>query len=184
MYYRRAELGFSPEWVRMAKRSIATLLPEFNSIRMVRQYVDKFYGPASRQWVRYSADDFAAARTLSDWKERVRQAWGRVALRRLDDPARRITYGGNFQIQVAVNLDGLTPDDVRVELLIGRASRQGQDKDLKSMRFTPDGMAGSEQVFSLEMTPENCGRLIYRIRVYPHNELLTHPFEMGLMIWL
>ena len=24
----------------------------------------------------------------------------------------------------------------------------------------------------------------YRIRVYPHHEMLTHPFEMGMMIWL
>ncbi len=184
MYYRRAELGFSPEWVRMAKRSIATLLPEFNSIRMVRQYVDKFYGPASRQWARYSANNFAAARSLSDWKERVRLAWGGVSLRRLDEPVRRITYSASVSMRVAVKMDGLSPDDVRVELLVGRASRQGQDKELKALPFASAGVEGNEILFDLEMTPENCGRLIYRIRVYPHNELLTHPFEMGLMIWL
>ncbi|NTV94978.1 MAG: glycosyltransferase family 1 protein [Thiobacillus sp.] len=184
MYYRRNELGFSPEWVRMAKRSIATLLPQFNSIRMVREYVDKFYGPASRQWSRFVADDFAAARTLSEWKGRVQQAWGSVTLRRLDDPVRRVTYSENVQIQVAVNLDGLSPDDVRVEMLVGRASRQGQEKELRLLPFSPTGNQGSETVFTLEMTPEYCGRLIYRIRVYPCHELLTHPYELGLMIWL
>jgi starch phosphorylase len=29
-----------------------------------------------------------------------------------------------------------------------------------------------------------CGKLEYRIRVYPWHELLTHPFEMGMMRWL
>ncbi|MDD4882697.1 MAG: alpha-glucan family phosphorylase, partial [Gallionellaceae bacterium] len=131
MYYRRGALGFSPEWVRMAKRSITTLLPKFNSIRMVREYVDKFYAPASRQWSRFVADDYVAARTLAEWKGRIHHAWGGVTLRRLDDPVRRITYSEGVQIQVAVNLNGLAPDDVRVEMLVGRASRQGQEKELR-----------------------------------------------------
>jgi len=184
MYYRRGELGFSPEWVRMAKRSISTLLPKFNSIRMVREYVDKFYARASRQWVRYTADDYAAARAVSEWKGRIHQAWGGVTLRRLDDPIRRITYSENVQVQVAVKLNGLEPGDVRVEMLVGRASKQGQEKELRMLPFGATGMIGDECVFTLEMTPEYCGRLIYRIRIYPHHELITHPFEMGLMIWL
>jgi glycogen phosphorylase len=29
-----------------------------------------------------------------------------------------------------------------------------------------------------------CGKLEYRVRIYPHNPLLAHPFEMGMMRWL
>jgi starch phosphorylase len=184
MYYRRGSLGFSPEWVHMAKRSIATLLPQFNSNRMVREYMDKFYGPASRQWHRYRTKDFAAARSLADWKARVQQAWSGVTIRRLDEPAKRIMYSENVQVQVAVDLNGLKPADVRVEMLVGRASKPGQEHELRLMSFSPTGKDGKENVFTLEMTPEYCGRLIYRIRVFPHNDLLTHPFELGLMLWL
>ena len=42
MYYRRNHQGYSPEWVRMAKRSIATILPRFNAARMVNEYLAKF----------------------------------------------------------------------------------------------------------------------------------------------
>ena len=184
MYYRRVDLGFSPQWVKMAKRSIATLLPQFNSNRMVREYVDKFYGPASRQWHRFVDKDFSAARALAEWKARIQHAWSGVAMRRIDDPVRRITFSENILVQVAINLNGLTPEDVRIELLVGRASKQGQDRELRAMPFKPTSTEGNEHIFSLEMTPEYCGRLIYRIRVYPHNELLTHPFELGLMLWL
>ncbi len=184
MYYRRGALGFSPEWVRMAKHSIATLLPQFNSNRMVREYMDKFYGPASRQWHRYHNNDFAAARTLADWKARVQHAWNGVTIRRLDEPTKRITFSENVEIQVAVDLNGLNPADVRVEMLVGRATKQGQEHELRLLSFSPTAMAGKENVFTLEMTPEYCGRLVYRIRVYPHHELLTHRFELGLMLWL
>jgi len=43
---------------------------------------------------------------------------------------------------------------------------------------------GGEDQFALQLSPELCGKLEYRIRVYPCHELLTHSFETGLMIWL
>ena len=44
--------------------------------------------------------------------------------------------------------------------------------------------SADEQVFALELDPELCGKLGYRIRAYPCHELLTHPFELGLMLWV
>jgi glycogen phosphorylase len=74
LYYRRGDTGYSPEWVRMAKRSMATLMPRFNSIRMVSEYVQKFYLPATRQGRRFSESDFESARRVSEWKAQVRKA--------------------------------------------------------------------------------------------------------------
>ena len=185
MYYRRNELGYSTEWVNMAKRSIASLLPRFNATRMVLQYANQFYGPASRQWRRYSADDFAAARTVAAWKTKVRQAWGGVSLHRVDEPPKRLSFGEGMEIRVAAHLNGLAPEDVRVELLVGRASQAGQDKDLSAFAMQAGEVdANGICQFKIEMVPELCGRLIYRLRVYPFNPLLTHPFETGLMVWL
>ncbi len=184
MYYRRHELGFSSEWVHMAKKSITTLLPRFNATRMVMQYVNKFYGPASRQWRRYSEGGFAAAQSVAAWKAKVRQAWGGVSLRRLDEPQKRINFGDSLVLKAAVNLNGLAPEDVRVEVLVGRASKQGQDRDLQASQMKPEGHDGQDCLFSLELTPEMCGKLLYRVRVYPYHDLLTHPFETGLMVWL
>jgi starch phosphorylase len=184
MYYRRNELGFSPDWVRMAKRSISSLLPRFNSTRMVMQYVNKFYGSASRQWRRYSEGGFAAAQSVAAWKAKVRKSWSSVSLRRIDVPTKRVNFGDTVEIMVGVNLDGLVPEDVRVEMLIGRASKHGQDRDLQAIPMQPAGANGKESLFKLELTPEYCGKLVYRIRVYPYHELLTHPFETGLMVWL
>ncbi len=184
MYYRRHELGFSSEWVRMAKRSIITLLPRFNSTRMVMEYVNKFYGPASRQWRRYAEGGFAAAQGLAAWKAKVRQAWGGVGLRRADEPLKRIAFGESVSLSMAVNLNGLAPEDVRIEVLLGRASKHGQDKDLHAFPMQPQGWQGQECMFNLELTPEMCGKLVYRVRAYPYHDLLTHPFETGLMVWL
>jgi starch phosphorylase len=184
-YYARGAMGYSPDWVHMAKRSIATITPRFNSMRMVGEYLNKFYAPADHQWRRKSADNFAAARTLANWKQKVQQAWPKVSLRRIDNPLKRIPYGGSLRFEVAVQLDGLAPDDVAVEMLMSRPSSNAKSKPPRSIFLEYQGAGqNGESIYAVELTPEVCGKINYRLRAYPHHELLTHPFEMGMMLWL
>ena len=46
-YYERDEHGIPREWVRWMKNSIADILPRFSTARMVRDYAQRCYGPAS-----------------------------------------------------------------------------------------------------------------------------------------
>ncbi|MBS3935746.1 MAG: alpha-glucan family phosphorylase [Sulfuritalea sp.] len=184
LYYARGAMGYSPGWVGMAKRSIATITPQFNSMRMVGEYLDKFYVPADRQWRRKGAANFAAARELAGWKEKVRQAWPNVGLRRIDDPVRRIPFGAGLRFEVAVRLDGLAPEDVVVELLLARPGVKAKAGPRRfPLRYQGAGRGG-ESLYALEMTPDVCGKIDCSLRMYPHHELLTHPFEMGMMLWL
>ncbi len=186
LYYRRGDTGYSTGWVQMAKRSMATLMARFSSIRMVNEYVQKFYLPASRQGRRFSDSDYEGARGVAQWKARVRKSWGKIRARRLDDPVRQIQFGDKLRFEVAVETDGLKADDISVELLLGRDDSPVDRQRQTCYRFEPEGTRTEqgETRFVLELTPDLCGKLEYRIRVYPHNRLLAHPFEMGMMHWL
>jgi starch phosphorylase len=178
-------LGFSEAWVAMAKRSIATLLPRFNTERMLGEYIDRFYRPAAAQGRRFARDDFAAARELAAWKAKVRASWSRVRLRRLDGAPRRIAFGERVRFELAVALDALAPDDVKVELLFGRPARNGQPSAARAFELKPgDVLDGGARHYALELEPDLCGKTEYRFRAYPRHALLTHPFEMGMMMWL
>jgi glycogen phosphorylase len=184
LFYGRDGTGYSQEWIAMAKRSMATLLPEFNATRMLNQYVTKFYVPASAQGRRYADRSFDGAKRVAAWKARVRGAWSGVTARRLDLPKRRIEFGESVPMEVAVKLNGLLPGDVVVELLLRRLHEPAQKQDRH--QFTVNGSieGTGEHRFTLELKPELCGKLDYRIRVYPYHELLTHRFELGLMVWV
>ncbi|MCW5626749.1 MAG: alpha-glucan family phosphorylase, partial [Burkholderiales bacterium] len=186
MYYRRNEMGYSKDWVTMAKRSIATLLPRFNAARMVSEYLAKFYLPASHQWRRFSDSGFDNARRVAEWKAHVRANWAGVRVRRLDTPVKRIAYGEGLRFEVAVQLGGLSPDDVVVEMALARHTERESHRHGANYRFEVDGTKTEqgEHRFVLQLTPELCGKLEYRIRVYPHHDLLTQRFEMGMMLWL
>jgi starch phosphorylase len=159
-------------------------MPRFNSERMVREYVERFYAPASRQGKKFIDNDYFHARALSSWKAKVRAAWDGLKVRRLGDVAQRMIFGDTMRLEVAVSLNGLKPEDVAVELLLNRGAINGK-APMQTARFQFDGrMQGAEHIFTLELAPQVCGRLGYRVRVYPYHDLLTHPLEMGLMVWL
>lgn len=185
LYYQRDKLGYSPNWVKMAKHSMASLLPRFSASRMVGEYVTRFYLPASKNGRSYAQNDFENARAIAVWKARVRSAWSGVSLRRIDDPKKRIQFGDTMNVEVSVRLNGLKPEDVVVEMLAARVNKT-DDKDFHHYRFEFRGVdsATGEHRFAMDLAPNLCGRLDYRIRTYPSHALLTHPLEMGLMVWM
>ncbi len=186
LYYQYGKMGFSPKWVKMAKHSMATIIPRFNSKRMVGEYLAKCYLPASKQHELYTKDEYANSRLLAEWKARVQEAWAGVALRRTDQVVAEIHYGDSLHFEVEINLNGLTPDDVVVEVLMGFNTKREPLASARHYRFESSGIknAAGENLFFTELQPEQCGNLEYRIRVYPYHELLTHPFELGMMRWL
>ena len=186
LYYEHSKMGFSPDWVKMSKRSMATIMPRFNSKRMVGEYLAKCYLPASRQHHLYQQGHYENARIVANWKARVHHAWHAVALRRLDVEQREISFGESLRFEVAVRLNGLQPNDVVVEMLLGLFTEREKLQNSRHYRFEAIGTMteAGETVFALEIHPEKCGKLEYRIRAYPFHKMLTHPFEMGMMRWL
>lgn len=205
LYYNRGKYGYSPGWVHMAKRSMASVLPRFNMRRALSEYLHDFYVPAARQGQRLTADHYAGARTLARWKTRIRKAWPRVSLRRLGDPLYQIRYGERLSFEVAAELNGLEPEDVVVEALVARRDEtkeitagvfEGRRRppEWESDRRRPydarvqftavEKLDSGGTRYILDFKPEWCGRLSYQVRMYPYHELLTHPFEVGLMVWL
>jgi starch phosphorylase len=185
LYYQRGKMGYSVDWVKKAKRSIATVLPQFNSGRMVSEYVSRFYLPASKQGKLYAADDYANAKRLALWKAKIRAEWQNVTLRRLDVPKKHIQFGDTIRFEAAIFLNGLAPEDVVAELLIRRPTKKDMS-DYLHLNFSCQGTIAEtgEHRFTLDLSPDMCGRLDYKVRVYPHHTLLAHPLEMGLMLWL
>jgi starch phosphorylase len=187
LYYQRGDAGFSHEWIQMAKRSIMTLLPVYNSERMVGEYLKRFYTPAAARGHEFGKDSFAVPRDLAQWKRRVRGGWNGVQLRPRGMPERHTRFGDKVTFAMGVVLNGLRPEDIVIELLLTSAVRDlPSGRTPTSHMFTCTGERGEsgEHLFKLELAPELCGKLEYRIRTYPYHPQLSHRFEMGLMKWI
>ncbi|SFD95496.1 alpha-glucan family phosphorylase [Nitrosomonas sp. Nm166] len=185
LYYNYGKLGYSPEWVKMAKHSMKSLLPRYSATRMLDEYIKKFYRPASHKSLLYADNEYANAKNIATWKARIRNAWHGVTLRRLDVPHERIFFNEALNFKVAARLNNLAPEDVVIELLICRQFKTTHLCNFKHFKFEFTEIQDSdEHLFELELTPELCGKQEYFIRIYPYHPLMTHPLEMGLMVWL
>jgi len=94
--------------------------------------------------------------------------------------------GETVPIRVAARLAGLAPEDVRVELLVGREDPDTREfRPLERHRLVPGERTGEDEVvFSIDYGPTLPGLQHYQIRMYPYHPLLCHPFEVGRMVWV
>jgi starch phosphorylase len=204
LYYARdGERGYSREWVRLCKRSVASVLPAFNSERVLRDYLQAFYVPAARKGRIAAADDFRVARDLGAWKSRVRAAWPGIALKLVGDAPAEIGFGQRAVLEVDVTLNGLAPSDVRVECIVHRVLGselvvpvQGYAENRRPEQGVHyhDGRANLRESFvpgatdgagvcryRLELQPPWAGMMEYEIRAVPQHPNLSHPYELGLL---
>jgi len=186
LYYNRDGHVYSPGWVKMSKASMKSLIPRFNSQRMVMDYVSKYYTLARRQRLVMSGNGYARAKEVAAWRRKVERNWGRVRIRRTDDAPGEITHGAILPIHAAAFLDGLTVDDVLVECLVGTESETGEFVRHETLVFAPgprDEKTG-ETLFTLDLQPPMPGLQVYKIRMIPFHPCLSNKFEVGLMLWL
>lgn len=73
------------------------------------------------------ADDFARARTLAAWMNRLQQNWPQVWVEVVDlEYKGEIEVGEKFNAYARVSLGQLSPQDVRVELFLGAVNPEGE----------------------------------------------------------
>jgi len=55
-----------------------------------------------------------------------------------------------------------------------------------SAALAPTGEIDSDgsTVFALDAAPQECGQFATEVRIYPWHDLLSHPYELGLMKWI
>jgi starch phosphorylase len=66
-------------------------------------------------------------------------------------------------------------------------SRPGETSIAKALRYAlqpEQALENGEYLYVRELTPDQCGKMEYQVRAFPTHPLLTHPFEMGMTIWL
>jgi starch phosphorylase len=178
----------------MVSHTLRGLGPRALATRMVREYVTELYAPAARASRglvtataaagSVDAAEFGAARELAAWKQRVSAAWPsvRVELVEAGDDGELIP-GGQLAVMATVALGELSPDDVRVEVVYGRAGEADEiiDPDTSPLRLdgvrTTDGVA--RYVGSARLGQP--GPFGYTVRVLPDHRLLSGPAELGLV---
>ncbi len=185
IFYNRGKQGYSKYWVKLSKASMKSCIPRFNASRMVMDYVKKLYSPARHQAMKLAENDAAPARELAAWKKKIHENWANVRIKRIDDQPAHIHAGESLHIKVSAELNGLSPDDVVVECVMGHCKGEREVFSVSERHLlTQQGVDGKAHLFELDLQPSESGLNQYQIRMYPHHPLQAHHLDAGYLIWL
>jgi glycogen phosphorylase len=82
-----------------------------------------------------------------------------------------------------VQLGSLQPQDVVVELYLGRVDTRGEIVEGRAIAMHPESNSGGDYVYAGEATPAESGLHGFTIRVRPNHPDLSTPFVPGLIVW-
>lgn len=181
-FYDRDKHGIPVRWMESIRHTLATLSPALSADRMVKEYVERLYLPAAHAERTISEDGYAPARALAAWKARVIDAWPGVHVAHVEsggwDAVPQV--GDELHVRATVDLAGLTPEDVLVEIVYGRALESDRldrvaHQELRAVE------SNGVTVFEGTVPLARAGSFGYTVRVVPRHPLLASPAELGLV---
>ena len=185
LFYDRGVDNMPREWVTRMKNCIRKLAPYFNTNRMVQEYAENFYVKAYDRGERLAADGLARSVSLARTKDTLRSRWGGIRIVGVHTSGNgHFKVGESMQVEALVDLPGLQPDEVAVQLYAGRVSARGEIEDPQAipMRHSKE-MAPDRHLFVGKLDCQTSGRQGFAIRILPGGEDLATPFEPGLIVW-
>lgn len=182
IYYDQSN-GLPARWLELVKHTLRTLGPKVLASRMVQDYVNLLYKPTAISMRQFSADNARLARELAVWKRRIRGAWNSVHVEHIEmlDLKPVAQQGDKVEVHAYVALGSLTPQDVAVELLYGRAD--ADDRIIEPLRVELSALNQFDGVrwrYVSDVVLETAGTIGYTVRVIPKHGGLTNYAELGL----
>ncbi|NOX64109.1 MAG: glycosyltransferase family 1 protein [Chloroflexi bacterium] len=182
-FFERNELGLPPRWLAIMKESIRSCGPAFSMSRQVKDYVNRLYLPAAAAGKRMTAQEFAAARELAAWKERVYMHWHQVRLSAERARQEHVQVGATIELEARLYPGPLSADELQVEIAWGWREND-EIHGIRVVEMKADGVQPDGGIrYKGALTFDRNGRFGYGVRVLPRHPLLTHKFEMALVKW-
>jgi starch phosphorylase len=189
MFYDTGSDGLPRRWLEMVAHTLRGLGPKTQATRMVRQYTTDLYLPAAQASRALAGQDdgvdgqFAGAVALAAWKQRVKDAWPAVEIELVETDDGEQSPGAKLAIRAGVALGELSPDDVAVEVVYGRAGTDDEITDPVYSELELEAPPGPDSVawYCGEAVLGQPGPFGYTVRVLPRHPLLANRAELGLV---
>ena len=184
LYFAKNSKGYSPKWIEYIKGSIGDIAPHFTMERMIHDYISRFYDKEAARSKRLLANDFALAKEIAAWKEKVASAWDGIRVldvRHTDEISQGVT-GEPYKVEITLDTNGL-PDDLGIEEVVYR-NEDGVESLTSRKPFTVTKKDGNIVTFTLASKVKNAGVFRYGYRIYPVNPELPHRQDFAFTRWI
>ncbi len=176
-FYDRDHEGIPRAWVMRVRASMSKLTAQFSSNRMVREYVEKAYLPATARYHHRVEDDAKSARELYAWQNKIEESWhglrfGEVRISEIDD---------HWAFEAEVFCGDMDPNAIKVELFAEAFQDRAQATVAMERKNPILGMVNAYHYGGL--VPATRPAHHYTPRIVPFHPDALLPLEDRHIIW-
>jgi starch phosphorylase len=186
IYFAKNSKGYSPEWIQYIKNSMSQIAPDYTMKRMMDDYYERFYDKLATRSALLSANNFAEARRLADWKKEVAAHWDSFHIESFhyDPESNHPIVGNEYTTKVVI-----CREDLRcmlgVDIVYTRENPENHVIEfIHSDPFVLVKEEGPRLYFELKRMAMEFGSLRVGFRVYPCNENLPHRMDFAYVRWI
>lgn len=183
LYFAKNSKGYSPEWVQYIKGSIGHIAPHFTMKRMIDDYIERFYTPESKRFNALSADNYALAREIVEWKNKVVDAWDGIKVLDLQtEGAVNSSTNNTYSVKAVVDTNGLGKE-LGLEYVAYRVE-DGVESLYEVKPFKAVKDENGIVTYELKEKIADAGVYRYAFRLYPVNANLPHRQDFAYVRWI
>ena len=187
LYFERDADNRPHNWLLRVRKAMQTLIAQYSSHRMLRDYLSDYYIPAATSHQELRSNHYALARHLSQWKQDVNVRFGSVQMDTIRIEGIKedsLLDGQSLHVAVTVHPGSMKLDELLVQLVAGPGdgSTFTETPDVVEMQPESEGVDGT-MTFVCTYTPSRSGIHVYGVRVMPCTEGLSSPLETRLVLW-
>ncbi|HEY9812932.1 MAG TPA: alpha-glucan phosphorylase, partial [Candidatus Sericytochromatia bacterium] len=122
---------------------------------------------------------------LAAWKASIFQHWYNIKIVSVDVSAtEQIQVNQKVSVKALINLAGLTPNDVQIELYQGAVNADGEITNGTSVVMQHQGKdQQGDSIYTADILYSASGLQGLSLRVLPKHQNLSSPHELGLISW-
>jgi len=185
-FFNQDENGVSQEWASRIKNTLTEIAPHFTMERMLKDYEEKFYKSLFESSKLMKEGHYRKTRELVLWKQKVSQFWDNISVVSVSVPDTRkgpIPFGKLFSAEIILDLIGLHPEDIDIEIIMGKKEEGNINKILMKQPLELKKVDGSKASFVCKFPISYSGKINYAFRMTPRNEMLIHKMDFPLVKW-
>jgi glycogen phosphorylase len=186
-YFDRDAQGIPQQWMGHIRKTFAEIAPQFTMKRMLDDYYERFYNKLGERTRSMVKSKYAEATELTEWKTHMTQSWYNIQVTDIqlyDTDNFALPLGRPFTAKVTLNLNGLSAQDVGLELVFFKRINEEE----LHLRLREEMQLKSDQnglvTFECAVEPGMAGVYEYGLRMYPKHRLLPHRQDLALVRWM
>ena len=187
MYFAKNNKGYSPEWIKTIKNSIAKITPRFTMKRMIDDYIERFYNKLATRGDVLKADNFVKAKEMAAWKEKVVGLWDGIEVTSLVIPEEMKTaphVGEDYILTAEIDTKDASETSIGLELVVTYQDEKNITRVYEVEEFNLENTNGSKIAFKLDYRLNAGGAYKFGIRMFPKHVDLPHRQNFCYVRWI